>query len=132
MFKFNQTNQEMGTYNHQYAKTEIECHVTETTYENPFYKIVKEERQSIYLDGDIFTNISYDVFKKDGKTEMPTIYIKKDFGNKLEDGVTFKVDVATTSFGGRDLDFIEDYTHKLMYAVSCAREIERMLKDKEL
>ena len=56
----------------------------------------------------------------------------KECFSKHDKNFKYKVEVSTTSFAGRDLNFIEKYAHKLMYAVGCAREIERMLNNKEL
>lgn len=130
MFKFIQVNQE---------KKESKLNETtqektiKTFYENHYYKIIKEERDVIYSDHNVTRKyVGYDVVMKSNETIMPEICIKNDYEKSLKDDFKYKVEVSTTSFAGRDLNFIEKYAHKLMYAVGCAREIERMLNNKEL
>ena len=57
---------------------------------------------------------------------MVDVYIKSDWGRERD---SHTVQVTTTSFGGCDLDFVEQYANNLLFAVKSARELEKMLKD---
>lgn len=97
-----------------------------TTYRNDYYEIRKTE--TIFNDGDSFS--TYDVIGATRDLDMPGIYIQTNWMDSDEQ--EYNVYVTTTSFGGKDLDFIDTYAKKLMKAVECARIIESMLEAKEL
>ena len=98
-----------------------------TTFRNSYYEIRKTE--TFFVEsGSSYTN--YDVLGLDREMEMPTIYIKSSWD--CRDEQKFSVEVTTTGFGYRDLDFIDAYAKKLLKAVECARIIEGMLETKEL
>lgn len=94
-------------------------------FENAVYRIVKTIQTVRHGDVSFdFTN--YSVCKKKEEVRgVADVYIKSDFGRERDNHT---VQVTTTSFGGCDLDFVEQYANNLMFAVKSAREIEKMLE----
>lgn len=94
-------------------------------FENAIYRVVKTV-ETVY-HGDVSLDLTnYNVRKKKEERGISDVYIKPNWGKKE---ITYIVDVTTTSFGGCDLDFVEQYANNLLFAVKSARELEKMLKD---
>jgi len=99
--------------------------VKTVTFENDIYRITKKIETMQH--GDMtFDLTSYNVRKKKEIRGISDVYIKSDYHR--DGGVEHTVGVSTTSFGGCDLDFVEQYANNLMFAVKSAREIEKMLE----
>lgn len=99
--------------------------VKTVTFENDIYRITKKIETMQH--GDMTFNLTnYNVHKKKEIRGISDVYIQSDWGAK---DVSYTVKVTTTSFGGCDLDFVEQYAKNLLFAVNSARELEKMLKD---
>lgn len=94
-------------------------------FENAMYRVVKTV-ETVHHGNVSLDVTNYNVRKKKEERGISDVYIQSDWGVK---DVSYTVKVTTTSFGGCDLDFVEQYANNLLFAVKSARELEKMLKD---
>ena len=95
-----------------------------TTFENAYYRVIKEENIVCYEHRHDFSLPNYKVVAKDSEMKLPLLFIQNDFNKD-----NHYIEISTTKFiDGESVDIIEEYAHKLQIATKTAREIENMLK----
>lgn len=94
-----------------------------TTFENVYYRVIKEENVVCYEYSHDFSLPNYKVVAKDSEMKLPLLFIQND-SNKNN----HYIEISTTKFTDESIDIIEEYAHKLQIATKTAREIENMLK----
>ena len=96
-----------------------------TTYENSYYRVIKEENIVCYEHKHDFPLPNFKVVAKDDEMKLPLLFIQKDFNKD-----NHYIEISTTKFiDGESVDVVEEYVHKLQIATKTAREIESMLKN---
>lgn len=96
-----------------------------TTYENSYYRVIKEENIVCYEHKHDFPLPNFKVVAKDSEMKLPLLFIQNDFNKD-----NHYIEISTTKFiDGESVDVVEEYVHKLQIATKTAREIEGMLKN---
>ena len=96
-----------------------------TTYENSYYRVIKEENIVCYEHKHDFPLPNFKVVAKDSEMKLPLLFIQNDFNKD-----NHYIEISTTKFiDGESVDVVEEYVHKLQIATKTAREIEKTLKN---